>query len=60
MASTLLQNRIAAEEIKLSRNLRNLSNLLTGFETSNRPKYLLESISNLECRLKSLRDGRAL
>lgn len=50
---------LAVEEIRLSRNLVNLSNLLQGFQTPEQPKYLKEAIANIECRLSSIRDQRA-
>jgi len=50
--------RIAEEEIKLSRNLKNLSNLLSGFSQTQHPRYLIESIANLEFRLASLQNKK--
>lgn len=49
---------LAVEEIRLSRNLVNLSNLLEGFQSPQQPRYLKEAIANIEHRLNSIRDQR--
>lgn len=49
---------LAVEEIKLSHNLENLSNLRRDFDSTKSPEYLLKAINNLEQRLKSLREKK--
>lgn len=45
----------AKVENQLLRNHKNMTNLLHGFESSEKPKYLLKAIANLENRINALR-----
>lgn len=59
MNHSFINYSLAVEEIRLSHNLKNLSDLVNEFERSKRPQYLLKEITYLERRLKSLREERA-
>ena len=51
---------LALEEIKLERSINSMAFLLDGFDSQDRPQYLVNEIAHQEKQLKSLRVLRSV